>query len=416
VENLGGVIISGAGPVGLVAALGLARAGVKVTLVDAASTINNSPRAAIYYPTTLDVLERYGLLEDALEAGYKSTEYHFRAPAKDTLIKLDFSVLEGAVRYPYNLHLGQDVLAHLVLRHLLRYPHAEVRWNTNLVGFEQDQCGVTVKVETADGPKELRADWLIGSDGARSTVRRLLDLPFEGHTWPDRFVATNVRFDFEKYGFAPINMVSDPVNWAVIARLGKENLWRCTFGEDPELPEDEVLRRIPERYAAILPGADRYEIVAASPYRVHERCVPKLRVGRVLLAGDAAHVCNPCGGMGLTTGIIDAVEVSDALNAVISKQTDDTILDYYSAERRRVFLECTTPTASNIKRILSEKDPQKHLEDEEAYRLASNNVEIGRKAMMFPAGVIGRPFPQEKFSTAGTTAQASSSNHLAEIR
>lgn len=403
-EHLGGVIISGAGPVGLVTALGLARAGVKVTLVDAAPAINDSPRAAIYYPTTLDVLERYGLLEDALRVGYKSTEFQFRSPREDTVISLDSSILEGMVRYPYNLHLGQHILADLVLQHLSRYPNAEVRWNTNLVGLEQDQRGVTVKVETADGPQELRADWLVGSDGARSTVRRLLDLSFDGHTWPDRFVATNVRFDFEKYGFAPINQVSDPVNWAVVARLGQENIWRCTFGEDPSLPEDEVLRRVPERYAAILPGPDSYEIVAASPYRVHERCVPAMRVGRALLAGDAAHICNPCGGMGLTTGIIDAVELADALSAVIARQRDDTVLDFYSEERLRVFRECTSPTASHIKRVLSEKDPHKRHEDEQAYRSAAGNVDIGRKAMMYPAGVIGRPFPDATLVRSGAAA------------
>lgn len=403
-ENLGGVIVSGAGPVGLVTALGLARAGVKVTLVDAAPTINDSPRAAIYYPTTLDVLDRYGLLEDALNVGYKSTEFQFRSPAENTIVSIDSSILTGLVRYPYNLHLGQHILADLVLQHLSRYPNAEVRWNTSLAAFEQDERGVTVRVDTAEGPQDLRAHWLVGSDGARSTVRRLLDLPFEGHTWPDRFVATNVRFDFEKYGFAPVNQVSDPVNWAVVARLGKENIWRCTFGEDASLPEDEVLRRIPERYAAILPGPDQYEIVAASPYRVHERCVPSMRVGRVLLAGDAAHVCNPCGGMGLTTGIIDAVELSDALSAVITRQRDDTILDYYSDERRRVFRECTSPTASHMKRVLSEKDPHKRRADEQAYRTSAENPEIGRKAMMYPSGVIGRPFPEGTYERADATA------------
>jgi len=396
-EKLGGVIIAGVGPVGLVAALGLARAGVKVTLVDAAPAINDSPRAAIYYPTTVDILERYELLEDALAVGYKSTEFQFRAPARGTIIKLDSSILEGMVRHPYNLHLGQHVLADLVLTHLLRFPHAQVRWNTKVVGFEQDARGVTVKVETAGGPQALRADWLVGADGARSTIRTVLNLPFEGHTWPDRFVATNVRFDFEKYGYAPINQVSDPVDWAVIARLGKENIWRCTYGEDPSLPESEIRRRIPEHYKALLPADGPYEIVAASPYQVHERCVPKLRVGRVLLAGDAAHVCNPCGGMGLTTGIVDAVELADALNAVISGETDDAILDFYSDERRRLFLENTTRIASNIKRLLSEKDPAKCLEDEANYRTAASDPAIGRPAMMYPSSVLGRPYPREKY-------------------
>ncbi|MTV41081.1 FAD-dependent oxidoreductase [Duganella radicis] len=392
-ENIGGVLVSGAGPVGLLTALGLAKAGIKVTLLDAAATINDSPRAAIYYPVVQDVLERYGLLADALEVGYQSTEFQFRAPSRETVIRISTTILDGMVAHPSNLHLGQHTLAELVLRHLRRYPNAEVRWNTSVVDLAQDPHGVTVQVDTTEGRRALRAQWLVGADGARSTVRKLLNLPFEGHTWPDRFVATNVRFDFGKYGYAPINQVSDPVNWAVVARLGQDNLWRCTFGEDADLDEAEVRNRIPARYAAILPSTDSYEIVSAAPYRVHERCAPKFRVGRVLLAGDAAHVCNPCGGLGLTTGLLDATMAADALYAVIAGEAGEDVLDYYSRERRRVYLEVTTPLASNFKRLLSEKDPHKRREDEAFYQLAADDIDVGRRTLLYTNAVAGNPLP-----------------------
>ena len=396
-EKLSGVIVCGAGPVGLLTALGLAREGVKVTLLDADSAINDSPRAAIYWPSMQEVLERYGLLEDALAIGHLSTEFQYRSPSDGTIIKIDSSILKGVVRHPANLHLGQHLLGGIVLKHLLKYPNAEVRWNTTVTGLSQDARGVTVTVQSSEaGPsQQLWAEWIVGADGARSTVRKLLELPFEGHTWPDRFVATNVRFDFEKYGFAPTNQVSDPVNWAVVARLGRDNLWRCTFGEDPQLPEEDAIKRVPERYAAILPASGPYEIVAARPYRVHERCAPTFRVNRALLAGDAAHVCNPCGGMGLSTGIVDAAVLAEALGAVISGVARDSLLDFYSQERRRVYLEVTTPIATHMKRVLSEADPVLRAQDAANYRQASENPDVGREALMAPHGVFGKPLPIE---------------------
>ena len=210
---------------------------------------------------------------------------------------------------------------------------------------------------------------MVGADGARSTVRNLLSLPFEGHTWPERFVATNVSYDFERYGFEPANMVADPVNWAVVARLGRENLWRVTFEEDANLPEDDIPRRIAERYSVLLPDPKApYRIVAYSPYRVHERCAPTFRVGRTLLAGDAAHACNPCGGMGLTGGVIDAAALSEVLAAVLAGRAPESVLDFYATERRRVFLEVSSPIASDFKRRMSEKDLTRQRADFEEFR------------------------------------------------
>lgn len=221
-------------------------------------------------------------------------------------------------------------------------------------------------VETPQGVKEMSADWVIGTDGARSTVRRLMGLEFEGFTWPDRFVATNISYPFLENGFCNANMVVDPVNWAVVGRLGREDLWRLTYGEDASLDEASILERLPERFAAILPDPSiPYRIDNFSPYRVHQRCAPTFRDGRVLLAGDAAHACNPCGGLGLTGGVLDADALSDALGAVIRGRVDESVLDFYSQERRRVFIEVASPMSSNFKRLLSESDPVQRAKDKE---------------------------------------------------
>jgi 2-polyprenyl-6-methoxyphenol hydroxylase-like FAD-dependent oxidoreductase len=296
--------------------------------------------------------------------------------------------------YRYNAHFGQHILAQLVSRHLLQKHSVPVRWNSRVVGLSQDDSGVTLWVETPTAREQIRADWVVGTDGARSSVRHLLGLAFEGHTWPDRFVATNLYYDFEKCGFEPANMIADPVNWAVVARLGRENMWRLTYSENAELDEASAASRIPQHYAAILPDPSApYEIVASSPYRVHERCAPKFRVGRVLLAGDAAHACNPCGGMGLTGGVIDSEALVKVLAAVIQGKASESVLDFYSTERRRVFVEVTSPIATRYKQRLQEQDPQKRRADFEEFRLLAEAPEQALMATSLSKLVEGNQMP-----------------------
>src|SRR5690606_25319606 len=272
--------------------------------------------------------------------------------------------LDPGQEFDHNLHFGQHILAELVLRHLAQLPNTEVLWNHTVKALAQTDTEIRLAANTDEGEVVFEADWVIGTDGARSTVRKLAGLPFEGFTWHDRFVATNIEYPFLDHGFCNANMVVDPVNWAVVGRLGRENLWRLTYGEDAELPEATILERLPERFAAILPDpAIPCRVANFSPDRVHQRCAPKFRVGRVLLAGDAAHACNPCGGLGLTGGVIDADALADTLGAVIARQADERVLDFYAAERRRVFVEVTSPMSSNFKRLLSEADPVRRAQD-----------------------------------------------------
>jgi len=393
-QDAGDVIVVGAGPVGFLTALGLARRGIRVTLLEAESGINNAPRAAIYFPTTLEIIDKLGILEDAEAIGLPSTRFSMRFLDDGEVIYSDLSkTMPPGTKYDHNLHMGQHILAGVVYEHLKRLPNAKVLWNHKLVSLAQDKSGVTLSVETPEGLREMRTDWVVGTDGARSSVRQLLGLPFEGHTWPDRFVATNVEYDFEKYGFERANMICDPENWAVVARLGRENLWRVTYGEDAELAEDDIYSRIPMHYAAVFPGKEPHRIVAWSPYRVQERCASRFRVGRALLAGDAAHACNPCGGMGLTTGVIDADALIAVLAAVIAGRAKDDVLDFYSTERRRVFQEVTSPVATNFKRQMSEKDPARRKADRDGFRANVENPDNSPAATSLSKMIFGTPMP-----------------------
>jgi 3-(3-hydroxy-phenyl)propionate hydroxylase/6-hydroxy-3-succinoylpyridine 3-monooxygenase len=198
----------------------------------------------------------------------------------------------------------------------------------------------------------MRARWLIGADGAGSGVRRLAGLPFEGMTWPERFIATNLWFDFEKSGYGLATLAIDARFGAVIVKITRDGLWRCTYMEDGALPEGGFRNRLPEAYRGILPHDGPYRVERATPYRMHQRSAPRYRHGRVLLAGDAAHVTNPTGGLGLTCGLFDAYALYPALAAVILEGAPDEVLDRYGEARRAVFLERASPQAVINKRFV----------------------------------------------------------------
>src|SRR5215467_7416846 len=346
------VIIIGGGPVGVICALDLARAGVRVSVIEAEPEIIKSPRAAVYFWSVLEGLGRLGILDAAEAAGVRKQDYTYLVRSTGERIEYSMEVLGGHTPHPYNLHLSQDRLAGIAMRKLQQLSNATVRFGTRLEKLQQDADGVTLAVVTARETEELRARWVIGADGAGSTVRRQLGLSFDGITWPERFVATNVHCDFERHGYARATFVIDGRCGAVIVILNNAGLWRCTYMEDATLPEETFLERLPQVFQTILPAQSCYELERASPYRMHQRSAQRYRVGRVVLAGDAAHVTNPTGGLGLTSGLLDSYALYPALAAVVLDGADDEVLDRYSTARRATFLERVSPQATANKRLV----------------------------------------------------------------
>ncbi|MCW2698332.1 MAG: monooxygenase, FAD-binding [Modestobacter sp.] len=381
------VLVVGAGPVGALNALGLARAGVPVTLVDRAPGVARSPRAAVYHWSVLDGLERLGVYEQAVRRGFLKQDYEYRVHATGERIRYGLRSLEELVAHPYNLHLGQHVLVEVVLAELARFGHAEVRWGSELVDLDQDGDHVRATLAGPGGTTTLAAGWLIGADGAGSGVRRALGMEFEGTTWPERFVATNVRYPFAERGFAQTTFLVDDVYGAVIAKLDDSpggGLWRYTYCEDAALPEDEVLERMPGFLDAVLPDPTGFELVAFAPYRMHQRAAPRFREGRVLLAGDAAHATNPTGGLGLTGGLFDTFVLQEALAAVVQGRAGEEVLDEYARERRRVFVELVSPVASDNKRLVyHSSDPGRLAADLAALRRLEHDEQAAVDRLMF---------------------------------
>ena len=343
------VIVVGGGPTGFVTALGLAQAGVDVCLLEAEAGINDSPRACVYHWSMLDGLDRLGIREEAERIGYTKDDYLWLVKTTGERLPYDLTVLSRITPFNYNIQLGQDRLAEICRARLERMPNAAIHWQTSFTGLSQDADGVTVRANSPAGPIELRARYLVGADGAGSPVRHALGMAFDGFTWPERFVATNLRHDFESGGYWQSTMVVDDEWGAVIVKITREGLWRCTYMEDAALPEDSYLERIPAAYEHLLPSEGDYEMVQSSPYKMHQRCAERFRVGRVVLAGDATHVTNPTGGFGLTTGLFDAYALWPTLAAIVLDGADPALLDTWAGERRQVFLEKTSPQACAYK-------------------------------------------------------------------
>ncbi|MGE3143560.1 MAG: FAD-dependent oxidoreductase [Hyphomonadaceae bacterium] len=345
------VLIVGGGPVGLIAAIGLARRGLEVRIIEAERGVLPTPRAMTYHRQVLDGFILLDLFDDMAQAGFLTDGGCYRLHKTGEAFWNQFSFPEG-LDHPYVLTLAIDELTGVVLSHLPRYPNIRFDRGVRFLGLKDRGDHVAVDLEDAAGLETIRTRFVVGADGGRSGVRKAIGQELLGYTWPDRFVATNMRFDFAGHGWhRHSNLVIDNQYGAIIARLTRAGQWRVTFHEDSRLPEEGLKERIFDYYRTVLPAeGEGAQLDLYSAYSMHQRCVAKMRAGRVVLAGDSAHVTNPTSGFGLVGGVFDALALIDPLAAVIRGEADEAILDEYSRLRRKVFLEITSPISCESKR------------------------------------------------------------------
>jgi 3-(3-hydroxy-phenyl)propionate hydroxylase len=358
------VLVAGGGPVGMVTALALARRGFPVSVFEAEDRIDDAPRASTTHPATLELLDELGLAGEAIRDGVVARTFQFRDRTNDAIIaEFDHQILRSDTRFPLVVQYEQHKLARLALKHLLEYPGAEVHFSARVLGAEPAARHVDLIAETAQGSKRFRGGLLVGADGGRSAVRKSMGIAFDGYTWPERFIVLTTRFDFEaERGYCFRTYFSDPEEWANLFKVAGEDgkgLWRVVFPTRLEESDESALADtgVQERLMRFFPRRTPYEVVHRNLYKVHQRVAAAFRKGRVLLAGDAAHVNNPIGGLGLNCGIHDAVELARCLERYCGAEGGEGTLDIYDRRRRTVNIEFVqSQTVANKKR-LEEKDP-----------------------------------------------------------
>jgi 3-(3-hydroxy-phenyl)propionate hydroxylase len=301
--------------------------------------------------------------------------------------RFDHEALHGETPYPFVVQTEQHKLCEIGLRRLSQTPGVDVRRCTSLTGIEQDSQQVRVRVQGPAGTERLALDYVIGCDGAHSAVRNCLNIEFEGYTWPERFMVLTTLFDFEEaLGYCHRSYISDHGGWANLFKVAGDDLagrWRVVmpaFGEhvSDALSDDVVCGRLHRWF----PQHPLEMLVHRNVYRAHQRVAKSFRQGRVFLAGDAAHLNNPIGGLGLNCGIHDAVELSEALHLVTRGQAGEELFDRYAQRRRALNIEYVQRQTVENKLRLEECDPRVRQQNLDRLRRTAGDPVLHKQFLM----------------------------------
>ncbi len=371
------VLISGAGPVGLTAALALLNKDIPVTLIDSYKDVPTDPRASTFHPPTMELLEKINVTKEMLEKGLIVNKWQYRDRKKGIVAEFDLEILSDITKYPFRLHFEQHKYAQMLLNKVSNFKICRVIKNSTVLKTYQDSNGVSIEYNDNDSTlKKINGKFLIGCDGGKSIVRQNLGVSFNGLTFEERFLVLTTSFNFKPYGFSGTCYISDPDEWCSIFNVpanGPPGHWRLVFPESSNRTKSEIFndlecqKKIQDFFPH--PESKLYDILHKNIYNVHQRIAGKFRVGRIFLCGDAAHINNPLGGMGLNFGIHDAMNIAEKIYLVWTKKDNEDIFDRYDRQRRTVAEEYLLAQTAQNKKDLEEKKTdqrikrQKYLSD-----------------------------------------------------
>ena len=385
------VIVVGAGPVGLVTALLLSEAGIPVLVLEAQDDVSDDLRASTFHPPTLDMMAPYGLSAALVERGLTCPTWQIRMHATGEKAEFDLALIAEYTDFPFRLQCEQAVLCEVLAKRLATDSNVELRFGVEVLELTQYATGVHVHFQTPDGGVEkAAASFVIGADGANSTVRDQVGLAFAGSTYPETTVLVSTTFPFQDHirGLSNVSYCwSEGGNFALL-RL--RDFWRCSLYYDPALSFEAALapERVQQQLQSIVSNPAPFDVVDSRPYRVHQRIVSNYRVGRVLLAGDAAHINSPSGGMGMNGGIHDAFNLVDKLEQVW-RGADMELLDLYTRQRLPVANTAIAQQADRNRKRMTQKDPKGRRKALEDLQAITANPEAARTYLLKSSMIEG---------------------------
>ena len=353
------VVVVGAGPVGLVMTALLTEAGIAVTLLESCADLPRDLRASTFHPPTLDMLDHFGVTKKMVDVGLICPTWQFRDRREGVVATFELERLAEETKHPYRLQCEQWRMGEMLAEQLSHQPMADIRFGYKAVRVADEGQGVIVEATDQKGEThKFEADFCVGSDGIGSIVRRTMGVEFDGQTIPEIFLTISTTHDFRRNmpDVSNIAYLSDPQEWFVLIRTA--SLWRALFPVDASLSDEEVTS--PALAERLLQGAyaksEPYEVHHRTAYRVHERVATNYYKNRLVIAGDAAHVNNPLGGMGLNGGIHDAFNLAKTLVEIYGG-ADVSLLGRYERQRRKVALDVVQQTTLRNRAILNTGDP-----------------------------------------------------------
>ena len=362
-----------------------------MTILETENDLIPELRASTFHPPTLDMLDELGVTPKLIDQGLITPKIQYRDLEDGLVAEFDHALINDRTKHPYRLQCEQFKLTRIIAEMLKEFPHAEISFDSKFVDASQTDNAVRVFYETPAGSEQVTCDYLIGADGSRSEVRKSQKIEFQGFTYPEQFVTVSVPEDVGKIvpGMGHVCYIAHPTQWCAL--IHAPDYWRFLFPIPMETTKEEAFDDdfLEGRLQHLAPHQERYAIQLRTLYGVNQRVAETYRLGRILLAGDSAHVNNPLGGMGMNGGIHDGVNLADKLVRMYEGGETEELLNLYDRQRRPIAIEYVQAQTMRNKKNLEETDPNVRRQRQDELRDVANNVEKSRELLLQTSMING---------------------------